>query len=216
MGVRLSPCASEDRSSGLRFRSPARGGRLSCVAPRSVRRVIRARAEAAGAGLENPSLGRVSDHSLSACDPSESAFRLGTTLSTIGHGVQPLEPLFSMLGSRCERSEHSLRSLNQASLPILDLVRMQSRLFGKLGVRERPRCCRGPHHSRPGAQAAMPTAAKPFPRYTLSIIFSFLLNRFESIPPGTSETGRGAASAAPTFFMKRTSMLTASISITAL
>ena len=49
----------------------------------------------------------------------------------------------------------------------------------------------------------MPTAAKPFPRYTLSIIFSFLLNRFESIPPGTSETGRGAASAAPTFFMER-------------
>ena len=131
--TRLSPCASEDRSSGPRFRSPARGGRVSCVAPRSVRRVIRARAEAAGAGLENPSLGRVSDHSLSACDPSESAFRLGTTLSTIGHGVQPLEPLFSMLGSRCSRSEHSLRSLNQASLPILDLVRMQSRLLGKLG-----------------------------------------------------------------------------------
>lgn len=41
--------------------------------------------------------------------------------------VQPLELLFLMLGSRCIRSEHSLRSLNQPSLPILDLVRMQIR-----------------------------------------------------------------------------------------
>lgn len=69
--------------SGPLFRPIAKGDRMDAVAltPRSVRRVIKARAEAAGLGPENPSLGRVSGHSL----------RVGTAQSLAARGATVIE-----------------------------------------------------------------------------------------------------------------------------
>ena len=62
-------------------KSPALRVGSGALTPRSVRRIIRARAEAAGLGPENPSLGRVSGHSL----------RVGTAQSLAARGATVIE-----------------------------------------------------------------------------------------------------------------------------